>query len=286
MKKESYTGHFSREHKGKWTKKRIILSSGIGALVLILISGLIVFFSRQTNTPDPSISTQSTNEATIATTEKTLQPTEDELSMTEESTQLEETEPVMLESMAGLYAENPDLAGWLHIEGTVIDYPVMYTPEDGEKYIYANFQGHFDANGLIFIDANCSVDPESDNLILYGHNMRSGAMFGSLMNYAKEAYWQEHPIIEYSTLYENRKYEVIAAFYDRVYKKTDTCFKFYKFIDADSEEAFQEAIDYFKANACYETGITAQYGDSLITLVTCAYHVSNGRFVVVARKID
>lgn len=116
--------------------------------------------------------------------------------------------------------------------------------------------------------------------------MHSGAMFGSLMNYAKEAYWQEHPIIKFSTLYEELEYEMVAAFYDRVYKKSDTCFKFYQFIDADSEWKFREAMDYFKENACYETGITAQYGDDLIRLVTRAYHVSNGQFVVATRKTD
>lgn len=284
MKKESYSGHFGKGAKGKWTKKQILLISGIGGLVLILAIGLAMFFGRQPDIPEPATVTRPTTDPAEATTEDTRSA--DEADATEQTTLPEETEPVMLESMAGLYAENPDLAGWLHIEGTVIDYSVMYTPEDGEKYIYANFQGHFDANGLIFIDANCSVEPESDNLILYGHNMRSGAMFGSLMYYAKESYWQEHPIIEYSTLYEEREYEIIAAFYDRVYKKSDTCFKFYQFINADNEWAFQEAMDYFKENACYETGVTAQYGDSLITLVTCAYHVSNGRFVVVARKID
>ena len=86
-------------------------------------------------------------------------------------------------------------------------------------------------------------------------------------------------------MYEEKTYEIIAAFYDRVYYKYEDCFKFYQFIDAEDEAHFQEAIDYFKKTALYDTGVTAEYGDKLITLVTCAYHVDNGRFVVVAKDV-
>lgn len=180
--------------------------------------------------------------------------------------------------------ENEDTVGWLTIQGTKIDYPVMYTPQDPEKYLHLGFDQKYSFAGLPFIDANCSLDPESDNLIIYAHNMLDGSMFRSLMKYEQKSYWQQHPRVKLDLWDEEREYEVLAAFRDRVYYKTENCFKFYKFIDAESEDSYREAIDYYKTHACYDTGVTAQPGDKLITLVTCAYHTDNGRFVVVARE--
>ena len=180
--------------------------------------------------------------------------------------------------------ENEDTVGWLTIQGTKIDYPVMYTPQDPEKYLHLGFDQKYSFAGLPFIDANCSLDPESDNLIIYAHNMLDGSMFRSLMKYEQKSYWQQHPTVKLDLWDEEREYEVLAALRDRVYYKTENCFKFYKFIDAESEDSYREAIDYYKTHACYDTGVTAQPGDRLITLVTCAYHTDNGRFVVVARE--
>ena len=109
-------------------------------------------------------------------------------------------------------------------------------------------------------------------------------MFATLMKYVNESYWKEHPMVQYSTLYEEREYEIIAAFYDRVYYKYEDWFKFYQFIDARDQAHFEEAMAYYKENALYDTGVTAEYGDKLITLVTCSYHQENGRFVVVAKQ--
>ena len=115
--------------------------------------------------------------------------------------------------------------------------------------------------------------------------MTNGAMFATLMDYKSEKFWKAHPVVKYKTLYEEREYEIIAAFEDRVYYKYEDCFKFYQFIDAEDEAHYQEAMTYYKEHALYDTGVDAQYGDHLITLVTCAYHVEDGRFVVVAREI-
>ena len=113
--------------------------------------------------------------------------------------------------------------------------------------------------------------------------MLDGSMFRSLMKYQEKTYWQAHPTIQFDTLYEEGEYEVLAAFYDRVYYTSENCFKFYQFIDALDETDFNEAIANFKSKALYDTGVTAQCGDEFITLVTCAYQTENGRFVVVAR---
>ena len=263
------------KRKRSGNKGLVTVLSCIAAALVILIVVMLC------NLPDPEpVATEPTETTAAPTTETTVPET------TEAPTTVPpETEPVILEEYAELYEKNPDFAGWLKIEGTVIDYPVMFTPEDEEKYLYANFDGWFDVNGTLFIGDQCTLDPESDNLIIYGHNMRSGTMFGGLAKYERKDYWEEHPIIEFSTLYEHRRYEIVAAFYDQVYSKADTCFKFYKFVDVEDEEKYAEGIAYFKEKALYDTGVEVEYGDRLITLVTCAYHVYNGRFVVVAREI-
>ena len=269
----------NKENNGKRRKSRnrglITVLSCIAAALVILIIVMLC------NIPEEKPLPTEPSETTAAPTTETTVPETTEAPTTVPP----ETEPVILEEFAERYEQNPDFAGWLKIEGTVIDYPVMYTPEDEEKYLYASFEGWFDVNGTLFIGDQCTLDPESDNLVIYGHNMISGAMFGGLFQYEREDYWKEHPIIEFSTLYEHRKYEVVAAFYDQVYSKADTCFKFYKFVDVEDEEKYAEGIAYFKEKALYDTGVEVEYGDRLITLVTCAYHVYNGRFVVVAREI-
>lgn len=212
-------------------------------------------------------------------------PTVTEPTGTEAVTDPTEPPKVMLDNMAALYAQNPDIVGWIRIDGTKLDYPVMYTPDNEEKYFRADFEGNFTFTGLPILDKDCSLDPESDNLIIYGHNMKNGTAFTTLTRYSKESFWEEHPTIFFSTLYEERTYEVLAAFYDRVYLKTDDCFKFYQFIDAEDEAAFNEAYDYYKSKSVYDTGVTAEYGDNLLTLVTCAYHTEKGRFVVIARQV-
>lgn len=212
------------------------------------------------------------------------QPPTEEPTVTEPATE-GPTEPVMLEHMAELYAQNPDIVGWIRVEGTLLDYPVMFTPDDEEKYIRADFEGKLSMAGLPFVDKDCSMDPESQNLVIYGHNMKNGTAFKTLFDYTEKKFWEEHPTVYFSTLYEERTYEVLSVFYDRVYKKSDTCFKFYNFIDPPTEETYQEGITYFKDKACYDTGVTAAYGDRLITLVTCSYHTDNGRLILVAREV-
>lgn len=216
-----------------------------------------------------------TAEPTTAQTEPAIQETA--------ATEPSDEEKKFLPYLEEYFEKNSEIIGWLKIEGTKLDYPLMYTPEDPEKYLHLNFDEQYSYGGLPFLDANCSVSPESDNLIIYGHNMLDGSMFRTLMKYDQRTYWEKHPVIRLDLFDEEREYEIVAAFYDRVYYTYETCFKFYKFIDAEGQTQFEEAITYYKTQALYDTGVEAQLGDHLITLVTCSYHVDNGRFVVVAR---
>ena len=193
-----------------------------------------------------------------------------------------ETEPEILTQYASVYEQNPDLFGWICIENTVLDYPVMHTPDDSEKYLRLSFEGETSTAGTPFMDAKCGID--SDNYIIYGHNMKNGTMFREILQYANKSYWQEHPMIKFNTLYEQGEYDVLAAFYDRVYYADENCFKFYRFIKAADKADYDNAIQNYKEKSLYDTGVTAEYGDKLITLVTCSYHEEHGRFVVVARQ--
>lgn len=184
-----------------------------------------------------------------------------------------------------LYNKNPDFFGWLKIEGTKIDYPVMYKPEDSEYYLHRDFYGKYSDSGMLFIDGEC---PRVSNYyLIYGHHMNNGTMFGELPKYAKADFYQEHKIIFFDTRYENRDYEVVAAFYGKVYPKSEEKdhFCYYNVKELSSENEFNDYVRNVKANAIYETGITPKFGDELITLSTCNYHTEDGRFVVVARRI-
>lgn len=184
------------------------------------------------------------------------------------------------------FLANDDMAAWLRIEDTQIDYPVMWTPRDEIYYLRRNFEGKDDQNGCLILDTDSSLEPLTTNLIIHGHNMRSGAMFGTLTKYEDQSYCQEHNIITLHTEDRERRYEVLAVFRSQVYLKTDQVFKFYKFFQADTQEEFDDFYLNIKALSLYDTGVTAEFGDHFITLSTCVYHVEQGRFVVVAKEIE
>ena len=197
-----------------------------------------------------------------------------------------ETPLLLTHPYESAFLANQDMKAWLQIPGTEIDYPVMWTPEDENYYLYKDFDGKKNKNGCLILDTDSCLEPLTTNLIIHGHNMKSGAMFGNLTDYEDEDYYQEHPRIILYTEECQRNYEVIAVFRSQVYKKTDTVFKFYKFFQADTEEEFEDFYNNIKKLSLYDTGVTASFGDRFITLSTCVYHVTNGRFVVVAKEAE
>ncbi len=186
---------------------------------------------------------------------------------------------------AEYFAEYPDMAAWLHIPDTNVNYPVMWTPGDETYYLYKHYDGTDNQNGSLLLDTDSSLDPLTTNLIIHGHNMRSGAMFGNLTDYESQSYYEQHKEMLLYTPDLERTYEVLAVFRSQVFKKKDTVFKFYKFFQADTEEEFNDFYDNIKKLSIYDTGVTAEFGDHFITLSTCVSHVENGRFVVVAKEI-
>lgn len=211
-----------------------------------------------------------------------------ETEITEEGeTETQMEEKTILPEYEDLYNENPDLIGWIKVEDTPIDYPVMQTFDDPTFYIHRDWDRNESTYGLPLIDARCTL--ESGNIIIYSHNMKNGTMFGSLKKYNEKSFYEEHQIIEFDTIYEKAEYQIIAVllaqvFYDE--EPDENEFVYYNYIELGSKEEFQKYVDQVKERSLYDTGVTAEYGDSLITLCTCNYHVKDGRFLVVAKKIQ
>ena len=204
----------------------------------------------------------------------------------------------MTQKMEEVYALNPDCAGWIKIDGTVIDYPVMQTPDDEQYYLNRDFDGKYSAYGCIIADTDSVIGSGTaaqdyadgtrpgSNIILHGHNMKNGTMFGSLDKYRERSYCQSHNIIKFSSLYEEREYEICSVFLSQVFKKSETdVFKYYQFFNAETEDEFNDFYDNIKKMSMYDTGVDAKFGDEFITLSVCAYHVENGRLVVVGKRI-
>lgn len=202
------------------------------------------------------------------------------------------------EKMAEVYGLNEDCIGWIKIDGMVIDYPVMQTPFDEQYYLNRDFNGNYSAYGCILADTDSCVgsgtrandymdgSSPSTNIILHGHNMKNGTMFGSLDKFRDKNFEKSHNIIKFSSLYEDREYEICSVFLSQVYLKSQTdVFKYYQFFNAYSEDEFNDFYSNIKAMSLYDTGVGAEYGDEFITLSVCAYHVDNGRLVVVGKRI-
>ena len=193
--------------------------------------------------------------------------------------------PEILDEYKKLFSLNKNLIGWIKIADTYIDYPVLQT-NNNDFYLKHNFNHESDRNGSIFLDKDCSVYPRSTNLILYGHHMRNGRMFGQLNKYSSVNFYKQHKYIQFDTIYEKGTYEVMYVFRSRIYEETSIVFKYYQFIDAMSETEFDSYMREMAEMSLYDTGVTAQYGDELLTLSTCDYYTDNGRFVVVAKKVE
>lgn len=190
------------------------------------------------------------------------------------------------EKFAELYKRNDDFIGWIVIDGTDIDYPVMQSMYDEEFYLHRDFDKEYTRGGTLFIDTSSDVESPSDNIIIYGHNMTTGKMFHSLFEYEDEEFYKKHKYIIFDTIYGDAKYEIIAAFRTKIYPIDYTGFKYYEFFDAGSKEEFDYYVSSCKSLTPYNIETTAQYGDKLISLSTCAYHDDTGRYVVVAKRIE
>ena len=181
------------------------------------------------------------------------------------------------------YALNNDLVGWITVPGTKIDYPVVQSPKNRDYYLYRNFYGKHSSWGCIYAREECDIFTPSDNVVLYGHHMKDGSMFAGLDKYKRKSYWQDNQYLYFNTLYEEHTYQIIAAF--KTSANVGEGFAYHIFNQASSEEEFDAFMDAVRDIQMYRTGVTAEYGDMLLTLSTCEYTLDNGRFVVLAKRL-
>ena len=190
----------------------------------------------------------------------------------------------VLKEYAATYELNNHMVGWLWIDGTNINYPVVQTPDSPNYYLRRDFYGNQDTHGCIYAAEYCDVDKPSDNITIYGHRMRDGTMFAALEQYQKKSFWEQHPFIRFDTLTEHHTYQILYVFITE--SSVGEGFQYQAFVDAHEPEDFNDFTSMCKTLSLYDTGITAAPGDKLITLSTCDYSLENGRLVVVAKRID
>ncbi len=189
---------------------------------------------------------------------------------------------------ADLYEANGDIIGWIKVDGTKIDYPVMQTQDEAEYYLRRNFRKEHSTGGTPFMDASSDIFVPTSNFLIYGHNMKNGTMFHDMLKYKDESFYKEHKTFEFDTIYKGGQgtYEIIAAGYSKIYSKSSNAFKYYQYAGITSRSDFNEYIKGIKALSEYNTGVSAEYGDQLVTLSTCSYHEENGRFFIVGKRVD
>ena len=193
-------------------------------------------------------------------------------------------EGIDLTDYSALKEKNADFAGWLTVPDTKINYPVLYRPQDQDYYLHRDFEGQEAAAGCLYIQENCDAEKPTDNVIIYGHNMKNGSMFGELEKYEDPSFWDTHRTFTFNTLNRFQTFEVVTVFKTVAYQ--EDAFRYYQFVEAEGEADFDAFLSQCQARALYDTGVEARFGDRLLTLSTCEYSRENGRLAVLARRID
>lgn len=253
-------------------KSRYLMIGAAACAALFLFSGFMLF--RQYADEKQSAEAFENISALV---EKETPPADEK-----QNAETEPPEQTAFEKYAAVYEQNSDFVGWISIAGTNIDYPVMQTIDNPNYYLKRNFEKQYSDYGVPYVQENCDLE-FSDNCVLYGHHMNNGTMFADICKYANEDFYREHKTIHFDTLSGFGEYEVLAAFKTAAYSERG--FKYYHFTLAESAEDFDAYISKCKELSFYDTGVTAEYGDKLITLSTCEYSRTNGRTVVVAKQV-
>ncbi len=190
-----------------------------------------------------------------------------------------------------LLSINPEIVGWIYINDTKIDYPVLWHKSDdmySQYYLNHNYKGEWDSYGTIFLDYRDLEGTDSKNVVMHGHHMNDGSMFGNLMSYAGMSgnldFYEEAPIVEFDTPKADAKYKIISVF------KTNTLSsqgEFFNYLRADfqNEKDFMDYVYNVRIRSLINCPVDVNEDDELITLSTCSYEFTNFRTVVVARKV-
>ena len=211
-----------------------------------------------------------------------------DLKQSEELEDLKTDKGIIIGKYVPIWQKNNDLIGWIRIDGTKIDFPVMQTPDDPEYYLRRDFNREHSTGGVPFMDVHSDIFIPTSNFMIYGHNMKNGSMFHDLIKYEDEEFYRDHKTINFDTIYKGGQgvYQVVAAGYSQIYDKDSSKFKYYAYAGMTSEREYHEFVDGVKKLSCYDTGVVPEYGSQLITLSTCTNVSDEGRFFVVAGRTD
>ena len=265
-------------------KRKIQTGIVMGIFSVIIIACLISIFSRMyTENKEKEEFKQLAEIVTEKTTEVTIEETIKKSNLLKVSDSIDEfqtEQPVYYttyyepHSISELISMNSECFGWISISGTNINYPVMHTPSNPQKYLNKNFYGEYSYSGTPFLDARCSAD--STNLIIYGHHMNNGTMFADLCNYTDYSYFAEHPTVVLETKDGVFAYSVFSVM------KVKSDDDWYRFTTVGTEKSYNSRIEYAKEKSIYDTGITPVYGQQILTLSTCYGDNQNDRILVLA----
>lgn len=190
-----------------------------------------------------------------------------------------------MQKVANVKRENDEVIGWVQIEDTLIDYPILQA-SDNNYYLRRNYKKEKSRYGSIFTKNECSIYDNNSNLILYGHNMKDHQMFNNLLKYEDIDFYNNHKTIKISTDKEENEYIIMTVFKSRVFYQDETdVFRYYNYTKFENSDKYNEYIRNCKELQLYDTGVSAKYGEKLITLITCEYSQENGRLVVIAKKV-
>lgn len=191
------------------------------------------------------------------------------------------TLPPMQESFSALYAENPDVVGWLEMAPNIA-LPVVQ--RDNSFYLDHDFYGNSSVSGALFLDSRNTLWPADTHMAIYGHNMKNGSMFGSFNNYRKLSYLQKNPLVTFNTIYADARYVPFALFDASMTKEDPNYFRLVQF-NFDEEHPFDAFLEDVRSRSFYDIPVEVGEEDSLLSLVTCSYSMDNGRFIIMCRKL-
>ena len=179
---------------------------------------------------------------------------------------------------------NPQILGWIAIPGTQLSFPLLQG-EDNDYYLHHDIYGRESRYGAIFADCKANLYGGESNIIIYGHHMRNGGMFGSLEEYDSRSYYEEHPSFFLFLPEEEREYEIIAVLKNDIYSREKEPFQYYDYERIETKEMFDKYCQGIKSHSLYDTGLAAEYGDELVTLCTCSYSGKDERLLIVGRRL-
>lgn len=201
----------------------------------------------------------------------------------QEETKIDPSTLTVLPDYESLLQQNADMVGWITIDDTSINYPVVQ--KDNTYYLDHSFEGKTNSNGSIFVDDRCDLVNPTTNTIVYGHNMKSGMMFGSLKNFLQADYVESHKTIHFNSLYEYHDYQIVAVCLSEVQYQDESDYRYYDFISAKSEDDLQQFIQNVNELAVYGDGNSLTMNDKILTLSTCNSYTEDGRLFLVAKRI-